>query len=99
MVLPYQTERAPLELLAIIPPIVARLAVDMSGREPEAVLLQDRVQLTEDDARFDPRPSLGDIHLEHTVVVLGRVDLEPFADGLARLRRSAPRMVTGQRNS
>ena len=31
MVLPYNTERAPLELLAIMPPTVARLADDTSG--------------------------------------------------------------------
>ena len=31
MVLPYSTERAPLELLLIMPPTVARLAVEMSG--------------------------------------------------------------------
>ena len=31
IVLPYSTERAPLELLAIMPPMVARLAVEMSG--------------------------------------------------------------------
>ena len=31
MVLPYITERAPQELLLIIPPMVARLAVEMSG--------------------------------------------------------------------
>ena len=31
MVFPYSTLRAPLELLAIMPPTVARLAVEMSG--------------------------------------------------------------------
>ena len=31
MVLPYSTERAPAELLEIMPPTVARLAVEMSG--------------------------------------------------------------------
>ena len=31
MVLPYSTDRAPLELLEIMPPMVARLAVEMSG--------------------------------------------------------------------
>ena len=31
MVLPYSTDRAPLELFAIMPPTVARLAVEMSG--------------------------------------------------------------------
>ena len=31
MVLPYRIERAPAELLPIIPPMVARLLVDVSG--------------------------------------------------------------------
>ena len=31
MVLPYITDRAPQELLLIIPPMVARLAVEISG--------------------------------------------------------------------
>ena len=40
------------------------------GREPETVRLQLRVQLVEDDAGFDPRPALGDVHLDNAIEVL-----------------------------
>ena len=59
MVLPYSTDRAPLELLAIMPPMVARLAVEMSGAKRRPCGAQLRVQLVEHDARLDARPALG----------------------------------------
>ena len=50
---------------------------------------QRRVQLVEDDARFDPGPSLGGVHLHDAVEILRRIELQAGADRLARLRRAA----------
>ena len=51
--------------------------------------LQVCVELVEDDARFDPRPALGDVHLENAIEVLGGVELKSRADRLPGLRRAA----------
>ena len=89
MVLPYSTERAPHELFAIMPPMVARLAVEMSGAKRDVVRPQRGVQLVEHDARLDSRPALGGVHLEDAVEILRRVDHESGADRLPGLRRAA----------
>ena len=59
------------------------------GGELQPVGEQMRVQLGEHDAWFDTCPALGDVHLEHAVEVLGRVQLEPGANSLPRLRGAA----------
>ena len=75
-----------------MPPTVARLAVEMSGAKRRPCGLQLRVQLVEHDARLDPRPALGDVHLEDAVEVLRGVELE------AR-RRSPGRPATCRRRA
>ena len=57
MVFPYSTERAPAELFAIMPPMVARLAVEISGAKRRFVRTQRRVQLVEHDTGLDPQPT------------------------------------------
>ena len=89
IVLPYITERAPLELLAIMPPTVARLAVETSGAKRRPCGLQRGVQLVEHDARLDAGPRAVDVQLEHRLQIPRRVDDEAGADGLAGLRRAA----------
>ena len=72
-----------------MPPMVARLAVEMSGAKRRPCGLQLRVQLVEHDARLDARPALGGVHLEDAVEVLRGVELEAGADRLPGLRRAA----------
>ena len=72
-----------------MPPMVARLAVEMSGAKRRPCGFELRVQLVEHDARLDARPALRDVHFEHAVEVLRRVDLKAGADRLAGLRRAA----------
>ena len=59
------------------------------GREAQAVRAQVRVELVEHDARLDPGPALGGVHLEDAIEILRRVELKPGPDRLARLRRAA----------
>ena len=59
------------------------------GGEAQAVRLELGVQLVEHDAGLDPRPALGDVHLEDPVEVLGGVEHEAGADRLPGLRRAA----------
>ena len=59
------------------------------GRKAEAVRGQLRVQLVEDNARFNAHPAFVDVHLEQSVEVARRVDLQTGADRLPRLRRAA----------
>ena len=70
-----------------MPPTVARLAVEMSGanRRP----CGRSVELVEHHPRLDPGPALGDVQFEDAIEILRRVELQPGADGLARLRRAA----------
>ena len=59
------------------------------GGEAQPVRREVRVQLVEDDAGLDARPPLLGVHLEHAVEEPRRVELQPLADGLARLRGAA----------
>ena len=83
------TDRAPLELLAIMPPTVARLAVEMSGakRNPCGCSAAFSSSSTMPGSTRAQR-SLGS-HLEQAIEVLGRVDDQAAADRLAGLRRAA----------
>ena len=87
---PYRTLRAPHELLAIMPPMVARLAVEMSGANRRPKRRKLRVQLVEHHARLDARPALASAFTSRTrLIVLRRVDLNALSDGLSGLRRAA----------
>ena len=72
-----------------MPPIVARLAVEMSGANRRPCGLELRIQFVEHDAGLDAHPSFLDIQLEDVVVILRRVDLQALADRLPGLRRAA----------
>jgi hypothetical protein len=80
------TDRAPLELFATIPPIVARLAVEMSGANRKPCGLNAAVQLVENDPRFNPYPAFSDVQFEDSVEVFRRVELNAGANRLACLR-------------
>src|SRR5688572_19866903 len=59
------------------------------GGEPDIVRPQRRVQLVEHDARLDPRPPLGGVHLEDAIEILRRVGNQAGANRLPGLRRAA----------
>ena len=48
-----------------------------------------RVQFVEDDARFDPDGAIRPREIDDAVEVLGRIELQPGADGLSCLRCAA----------
>ena len=80
-----------------MPPMVARLAVEISGREAQAERRQLRVQFVQHDARLHAHPALLRVHFEHAVVVFRDVDLDAVADRLPACEVPPPRMVIGQR--
>ncbi len=59
------------------------------GRKAQAVRLERSVELVEDDAGLDARPSLRGIHLEQAIEILRGVDDDAAADGLSGLRGAA----------
>ena len=59
------------------------------GRKPQVVRLELGVQLVEHDARLDTRGAPLDVNLQQPVDVLGGVEHDAAADGLAGLRRSS----------
>ena len=59
------------------------------GRKPQVVRFELGVQLVEHDARLDACGAPLDVNLQQPVDVLGRVEHDAAANGLAGLRRSA----------
>ena len=73
-----------------MPPIVARLLLDVSGPEFESHWPQVVVELVLHDPRLHAHPLLLDVALEDIAHVLGEVDLDGVADGLPRETGPAP---------
>ena len=59
------------------------------GRKAQPERRKLRVQFVQHDARLHAHPALFGIHFEQAAVIFRSIDLQPFADGLARLRRAA----------
>ena len=66
----------------------ARRGGDVDGK-PQAVRLQEPVEIVEDDARLDHRATARDVQLQELVEMLRRVDDQAGIDRLAALRRAA----------
>ncbi len=75
--------------MAIMPPMVARLAVEISGAKRKPKRRKLRVQFVEHDPRLDARPAFLRIHFEQAVEIFRRVDHDAFADRLPGLRSSS----------
>ena len=83
---PYLIERAPEELFAAMPPIVARLAVN--GKE-QLVARELPVQLSQDHTRLDSGAAIFGVEGDGPVQPAGAVDDDALADGLATLTGAA----------
>ena len=76
--------------MAIMPPMVARLAVEMSGANWRPCGCSCCVEVVEHDARLDARPSARRRSISRTRLrYLEESRMTPGADRLARLRRAA----------
>ena len=82
-------EWEPAELLPIMPPIVARLAVEVSGPKRNPIGLQMKIELFLNYAWFDDRPSFLGVHFEHAIEIFRHVDDDRVADSLSREAGSA----------
>jgi hypothetical protein len=82
-VLPYTSERAPHELLPIIPPRAHCRIVAGIRPELQPVRSAGAVQAVQPQSRLHPRPPTIDIDLEHAVHVLREVDDDRGSDRLA----------------